>query len=143
MISGAVAGLGTITPASGYVLPWHGVVIGVVAGAVCYWTCTKLKTRLGYDDSLDVFGVHGIGGATGTLLAGVFAVAAVGNTAGLLEGNSRQLLIQLYGVLATLAWSGIVTFVLLKVINFFAPLRVRGEDERMGLDLALHGEQLH
>ncbi len=75
MISGAVAGLGTITPASGYVLPWHGIVIGIIAGAVCYWACTKLKTKCRYDDSLDVFGVHGIGGATGTILAGVFAVA--------------------------------------------------------------------
>jgi Amt family ammonium transporter len=143
MISGAIAGLGTITPASGYVLPWHGIVIGIVAGAFCYWACTKLKTRCGYDDSLDVFGVHGIGGATGTILVGVFAVAAVGDSGGLIEGNSKQLLIQLYGVGATLAWSGVVTFILLKVINFFAPLRVRDEDERMGLDLALHGEQLH
>jgi Amt family ammonium transporter len=143
MISGAVAGLGTITPASGYVLPWHGVVIGIVAGAICYWGCTKLKQKLGYDDSLDVFGVHGIGGATGTMLAGVFAVAAVGDTAGLLEGNSGQMLIQFYGVAATLVWSGVITFVLLKVIDFFAPLRVRDEDERMGLDLSLHGEQLH
>src|ERR1044071_212311 len=134
MISGAVAGLGTITPASGFVLPWHGVVIGIVAGAFCYWACTKLKTRLGYDDSLDVFGVHGIGGATGTILAGVFATAAVGETAGLLENNSKQVLSQLYGV--------VVTFVLLKVIGFFLPLRVRDEDERMGLDLSLHGEAL-
>jgi ammonium transporter, Amt family len=142
-ISGAIAGLGTITPASGYVLPWHGVVIGIVAGVFCYWACTKLKTRCGYDDSLDVFGVHGIGGATGTMLAGVFAVAAVGETAGALEGNVQQLLIQFYGVLATLVWSGVITFVLLKVIDFFAPLRVRDEDERVGLDLSLHGEQLH
>jgi Amt family ammonium transporter len=142
MISGAVAGLGTITPASGYVLPWHGIVIGIVAGAVCYWACTKLKTRCRYDDSLDVFGVHGIGGATGTILAGVFAVAAVGDTAGLLEGNSRQVLVQLYGVGVTLAWSGVVTFVLLKVIGFFLPLRVREDDERIGLDVSLHGESL-
>ena len=73
MISGAVAGLGTITPASGFVAPWHGIVIGVIAGAVCFWACTWLKHRFNYDDSLDVFGVHGIGGMTGTLLAGVFA----------------------------------------------------------------------
>ena len=77
MISGAVAGLGTITPASGFVLPWHGIVIGLIAGGVCFWACTKLKQPLGYDDSLDVFGVHGIGGVTGTLLTGVFAAAAV------------------------------------------------------------------
>ena len=92
--------------------------------------------------SLDVFGVHGIGGATGTILAGVFAVAAVGDTAGLLEGNSGQVLIQLYGIGVTLAWSGVVTFVLLKVIGFFLPLRVREEDERIGLDVSLHGELL-
>ncbi len=142
MISGAVAGLGTITPASGFVLPWHGIVIGIVAGAVCYWACTKLKTKCRYDNSLDVFGVHGIGGATGTILAGVFAVAAVGDTAGLLEGNSGQVLVQLYGIGVTLAWSGAVTFMLLKVIGFFLPLRVREEDERIGLDVSLHGESL-
>ena len=89
-----------------------------------------------------MFGVHGIGGATGTILAGVFAVAAVGDTAGLLEGNSGQVLIQLYGVGVTLAWSGVVTFMLLKVIGFFLPLRVREEDERIGLDVSLHGESL-
>jgi Amt family ammonium transporter len=142
MISGAVAGLGTITPASGFVLPWHGLVIGIAAGAICYWACVKLKQALGYDDSLDVFGVHGVGGATGTILAGVFAVAAIGETKGLLEGNAGQVLTQLYGVAATLVWSGVVTFVLLKVIGFFVPLRVRDEDERIGLDLTQHGEQL-
>ena len=142
MISGAVAGLGTITPASGFVLPWHGVVIGIAAGAICYWACTRLKNKCRYDDSLDVFGVHGIGGLTGTILAGVFAVKAVGDTAGLLEGNAQQVLIQLYGVAVTLAWSGIVTFVLLKVIGFFLPLRVHEEHERIGLDVSLHGESL-
>src|SRR4051794_11968181 len=142
MISGAVAGLGTITPASGFVLPWHGIVIGIAAGAICYWACTKLKTKLGYDDSLDVFGVHGIGGATGTILAGVFATAAIGETAGLIEGNGQQVLKQLYGVVVTLVWSGVMTFVLLKVIGFFLPLRVREEDERIGLDVSLHGESL-
>jgi Amt family ammonium transporter len=142
MISGAIAGLGTITPASGFVAPWHGIVIGIVAGAVCYWGCTKLKQKLGYDDSLDVFGVHGIGGATGTILAGVFAVAAIGDTAGLLEGNGQQVLIQLYGVVVTLVWCGVATWVLLKVINFFVSLRVRDEDERVGLDVSLHGESL-
>ena len=142
MISGAVAGLGTITPASGFVLPWHGIVIGIAAGLICYWACTKLKLKLGYDDSLDVFGVHGVGGITGTILAGVFAVAAVGGTAGLIEGNSQQVLIQLYGVAVTLAWSGVATFVLLKVIGFFLPLRVHEEHERVGLDVSLHGESL-
>jgi Amt family ammonium transporter len=142
MISGAVAGLGTITPASGFVAPWHGIVIGIVAGGLCYWACIKLKQKLGYDDSLDVFGVHGIGGATGTILVGVFAVAAIGEKPGLIEGNTNQLVTQLYGVVVTLAWSGILTLVILKVINFFVPLRVRDEDERVGLDVTQHGEAL-
>jgi Amt family ammonium transporter len=142
MISGAIAGLGTITPASGFVLPWHGIVIGFVAGAFCFWACTKLKNKCGYDDSLDVFGVHGVGGATGMILTGVFATAAVGEVSGLIEGNGRQVLLQIYGVGVTLVWSGVVTFVLLKVIGFFVPLRVRDEDERAGLDVSLHGEAL-
>jgi len=98
MISGAVAGLGTITPASGFVEPWHGIVIGVVAGAVCFWACTSLKHRFNYDDTLDVFGIHGIGGLLGTLMTGIFATAAVGGSAGLLEGNPQLLLTQAYGV---------------------------------------------
>jgi Amt family ammonium transporter len=143
MISGAIAGLGTITPASGFVLPWHGVVIGIIAGAICFWACTKLKHKLGYDDSLDVLGVHGFGGATGTLLAGVFAVAAVGNTAGLLEGNGGQVLWQLYGIVAVLIWSAVATVIILKVIDLMTPLRVNDETERTGLDIALHGESIH
>src|SRR6202034_716136 len=142
MISGAVAGLGTITPASGFVAPWHGVIIGVIAGLVCYWACTWLKRRFRYDDSLDVFGVHGIGGLTGILLAGVFATASIGGTSGLIEGNPRQLLIQLYGVAVTLAWSGGVTFVLLKLVSVFVPLRVSRGQEMEGLDISQHGEAL-
>jgi ammonium transporter, Amt family len=142
MISGAVAGLGTITPASGFVLPWQGAVIGFMAGGICFWACTALKQRLGYDDSLDVFGVHGVGGATGTFLTGVFAVAAVGGTPGLLEGNPSQLLYQCYGIAATLVWSGGMTFVLLKVIAFFVPLRVSELNEIEGLDVTQHGEAL-
>ena len=142
MISGAVAGLGTITPASGFVLPWQGIVIGLVAGAICFWACTKLKQKLGYDDSLDVFGVHGMGGITGTLLCGVFAVAAVGETAGLLEGNPSQLLYQVYGIVAVAAWSGVGTVILLKVIEFMVPLRVSKQSEIEGLDVTQHGEAL-
>jgi ammonium transporter, Amt family len=142
MISGAVAGLGTITPASGFVLPWQGIVIGLLAGAICFWACTKLKQKIGYDDSLDVFGVHGVGGATGTFLCGVFAVAAIGETAGLLEGNPGQLLYQVYGIVAVAAWSGVATFILLKVIEFMVPLRVSQQSEIEGLDVTQHGEAL-
>jgi Amt family ammonium transporter len=142
MISGAVAGLGTITPASGFVAPWHGIVIGVIAGLVCFWACTWLKRRFNYDDSLDVFGVHGVGGLTGILLAGVFATASIGGTSGLIEGHPQQLLIQLYGVVVTLAWSGGVTFVLLKLVSAFVPLRVSREHEMEGLDISQHGEAL-
>ena len=149
MISGAVAGLGTITPASGFVMPMQGILIGIAAGAICFWACTSLKLKMGYDDSLDVFGVHGIGGLTGTLLAGVFAVGALsaspelpGGVHGLLEGNPQQLLAQLYGIVVTLVWSGAVTFVILKVISVLVPLRVRNEDEVMGLDVSQHGEAL-
>jgi len=150
MISGAVAGLGTITPASGFVLPMQAVLIGLIAGAVCFWACTWLKLRCGYDDSLDVFGVHGIGGMTGTLLAGVLAVGALsasselpGGIRGLLEGNPQQLLAQAYGVVVTILWSGIVTFIILKVGGADVPLRVRQEDEVTGLDVSQHGESLH
>ncbi|WP_315781168.1 MULTISPECIES: ammonium transporter [unclassified Bradyrhizobium] len=142
MISGAVAGLGTITPASGFVAPWHGLVIGALAGIICYWACTSLKHRFNYDDSLDVFGVHGIGGLTGTVLAGVFATAAIGGTAGLIEGNPKQLVAQLYGVAVTLVWSGGVTWGLLKLVSAFVPLRVSREHELEGLDISQHGEAL-
>jgi Amt family ammonium transporter len=142
MISGAVAGLGTITPASGFVAPWQAVVIGVIAGLVCYWACTWLKHRFHYDDSLDVFGVHGIGGMTGVLLAGVFATASIGGTSGLIEGNPQQLLIQLYGVTVTFAWSAAITYVLLKFVSAFVPLRVSREHEMEGLDISQHGEAL-
>jgi len=149
MISGAVAGLGTITPASGFVLPWHAVVIGAVAGLVCFWACTSLKERLHYDDSLDVFGIHGVGGLIGTLLTGVFATAAVSASAdlpngisGVIEGNWDQLRVQAIAVAVTGAWSAAVSFVLLKVIDAIVGLRVSLDSERMGLDISLHGEAL-
>ena len=149
LISGAVAGLGTITPASGFVLPMHGIFIGLIAGGVCFWACTWLKLAIGYDDSLDVFGVHGVGGFIGTLLTGVFAVAALsaspdtpGGVAGLIEGNPRQVLLQLYGIAVTIVWSGALTFIILKLIDAIVPLRVSQEDERQGLDVSLHGEAL-
>src|ERR1700675_3540216 len=139
MISGAVAGLGTITPASGFVAPWHGIIIGMVAGLVCFWACTWLKDRFKYDDS---FGVHGVGGMTGTLLAGIFAASAIGATSGLIEGHPQQVLIQLYGIAVTLVWSGGVTYVLLKLVSAFVPLRVSLQQELEGLDISQHGEAL-
>jgi Amt family ammonium transporter len=150
IVSGAVAGLGTITPASGFILPWHGLVIGAIAGGVCYWACIVLKQRLKYDDSLDVFGVHGVGGVLGVLLAGVFATGAVSATAaspeglrGLIDGNAGQLGIQAIGVVVTVAWCAIATWGILKLIDAVTGLRVDPDQEREGLDLALHGESLH
>ena len=149
MISGAIAGLGTITPASGFVLPWHGIVIGVAAGAICFYACTTLKRVCKYDDSLDVFGVHGVGGITGTFLCGVFATAALsispetpGGNAGLLEGNAAQVLTQAYGIAVTMGWSGAITALLLKITGVLMPLRASQEEEREGLDISLHGEAL-
>ena len=149
MISGAVAGLGTITPASGFVTPMEAILIGLIAGSICFWSCTWLKMKLGYDDSLDVFGVHGIGGLTGTFLAGVLAVGAVSATPelpqgirGLIEGNVHLLWAQIYGIVVTALWSGIGTFVILKIVGALVPLRVRSEDEIIGLDVSQHGEAL-
>jgi ammonium transporter, Amt family len=149
MISGAVAGLGTITPASGFVMPMQALLIGVIAGGLCFWACTWVKTKIGYDDSLDVFGVHGIGGLTGTFLAGIFAVGALsaspsmpGGVHGLLEGNPHQVVAQLYGIAVTIVWSGALTFIILKVVGAMVPLRVRQEDEVTGLDVSQHGEAL-
>ena len=140
IVSGAVAGLVAITPASGYVDPFAALIIGLIAGLVCYWGAVVLKPKLGYDDSLDVFGVHGLGGITGALLTGVFAVEAIGGTPGLLEGNAGQVLIQLEGIGATIVYCAIVTFVLLKIIDAVMGLRVNKEEEVTGLDYSLHGE---
>ncbi len=140
IISGAVAGLVAITPASGYVDPFGALIIGIAAGLVCYWGAVVLKTKLGYDDSLDVFGVHGLGGITGALLTGVFAVEAIGGTGGLLEGNAGQVLIQLEGIAATIVYCAIVTFIILKAVGAVMGLRIDEEAEIGGLDFNLHGE---
>jgi Amt family ammonium transporter len=140
VLSGAVAGLVAITPASGFVGPGGALVIGVAAGVVCFWASTKLKRSLGYDDALDAFGIHGVGGIVGAILTGVFAVEAIGGTPGALEGNVGQIVIQIYSVLATLVWSGGVSFVILKVIDATIGLRVPAEIERDSLDVQLHGE---
>ena len=140
IISGAVAGLVAITPASGYVDPFGALIIGLAAGLVCYWGAVVLKPKMGYDDTLDVFGVHGLGGITGALLTGVFAVEAIGGTPGLLEGNAGQVLIQLEGIIATIVYCAIATFIILKVVGAVMGLRVDEESEVGGLDYSLHGE---
>ncbi|MFT5041049.1 MAG: Amt family ammonium transporter [Hyphomicrobiaceae bacterium] len=138
--SGAVAGLVGITPACGNVDSMGALAIGATVAAACYGG-VMLKGRLGYDDSLDAFGVHGIGGAWGALATGVFAVTAVGGTAGLIEsGTATQLWKQTEGVVATAVYAGAVTFVLAKIIDAVIGLRVSEDDERMGLDLSEHGE---
>jgi Amt family ammonium transporter len=143
IVSGAVAGLVAITPASGFVTPVGALAIGFAAGIACYWGATGLKRMLGYDDSLDVFGIHGIGGFVGALLTGVFAAKDIGGTAGLLEGNAGQVLTQLWGIAGTVVWSAVGSFVLLKIVDAIVGLRVDEETEVGGLDLALHGETVH
>jgi len=138
--SGAVAGLVAITPASGFVGPLGSFWIGVAAGIVCYWGCTGLKHMFGYDDALDTFGVHAVGGAAGALLTGVFAISEYGGTAGLIEGNWMQPVYQAIGVGTVFIYDVIVTLILLKIVDMFIGLRVSEEVEREGLDLALHGE---
>ena len=140
--SGAVVGLVAITPASGYVTPMSGIIIGLVAGAICFWACTSLKAKFGYDDSLDVFGVHGVGGTTGAILTGVFASKAVNPAAadGLLNGNSGQLVNQLAAVAITWIFAIVMTLIVAKVTDAVIGLRVSREEEMTGLDLSQHGE---
>ena len=141
-ISGAVAGLVVITPAAGFVEPISGVWLGLMGGAVCYMAVAVIKEKLGYDDSLDAFGVHGVGGFTGALLTGVFATTAVnsGGANGLLYGHPGQVVNQLVAALLTIALSAIGTFVMLKVVDALVGLRINQEDEVQGLDLTQHGE---
>jgi Amt family ammonium transporter len=133
--SGAVAGLVAITPASGFVGPTPAVIIGLVAGVVCFISATSLKHALGYDDSLDAFGVHGIGGIIGALLTGVFVSKEI-------SGVDGSVLIQLKGVAVTLVYGFVVSYVILKIIDVTIGLRVTEEQEREGLDISLHGESI-
>jgi ammonium transporter, Amt family len=140
VISGAVSGMVAITPACGFVSPMGATAIGVVAGIACFYASTSLKRKLGYDDSLDVFGVHGIGGLVGTLGIGVVGSQAYGGAPGLLDGNAAQLGIQLIGCLVVMTWCAVATFVILTVVKALVGLRVSRETEIEGLDLGLHGE---
>ena len=133
--AGAVAGLVAITPASGFVYPMGALIIGLVAGAACWFFSSVVKTAMGYDDSFDVFGIHGIGGIVGALLTGVLCVPILGG-----EPGMKQLGVQFYGILLTIAWCGIGTFVILKVLDMTIGLRVSNKVEKEGLDVNLHGE---
>jgi ammonium transporter, Amt family len=138
--SGAVAGLVAITPAAGFVDPKGALILGIAAGIVCFIFSTGIKRMMGYDDSLDVFGIHGVGGIVGAILTGVFAVEAIGGTKGLFEGNPAQVGIQLYGIAATIIWCAVATFVILMIIRVTMGLRVDEQTEVEGLDLRMHGE---
>jgi ammonium transporter, Amt family len=140
IISGAVAGLVAITPACAYVSPMGAIAVGALAGLLCFYAATSLKRKFGYDDSLDVFGVHGIGGFVGVIGIGVFGSQSWGGTVGLLEGNTHQLWVQIQGALIVAAWCGLVTVAILWAIKKGIGLRVTLEDEVNGLDLSLHGE---
>jgi len=138
--SGAVAGLVAITPACGTVGPMGGIVIGLISGFLCLWGVSGLKKMLGADDSLDVFGVHGVGGIVGALLTGVFSAGSLGGTKGADFDMAAQFLVQLEGVVITMVWSGVVAYVAYKLVDMVMGLRVSEEAEREGLDITSHGE---
>lgn len=144
-VSGAIAGLVVITPAAGFVTPLASIVMGILAGPVCYLAVSKVKEKFGYDDSLDVFGIHGVGGTLGALLTGVFASTAVnpGGADGLLYGNPSLLGLQAVGVVASYIFAIGMTLLILKVISSFMDLRVSREEEEIGLDQAIHGENAY
>jgi Amt family ammonium transporter len=140
-ISGAVAGLVVITPASGFTTPMYSIIMGAIGGVVCLFSATVLKHLFNYDDSLDAFGVHGVGGTVGAVLTGVFAVASVnGGHGGLVDGNGRQVLYQLIATVLTWILAAVGSVILLKVCDAALGLRVREADEYDGLDLTQHGE---
>jgi Amt family ammonium transporter len=146
VVSGAVAGLVAITPAAGFVNPTGALVIGGIAGFLAFWASTSLKNMMGYDDSLDVFGVHGVAGIAGAILTGVFALSAISGApekSGLIDGNASQVLTQVYGVAVTIIFTAVVTAIIFKVVDLIVGCRVDQEAEREGLDLRLHGEVVH
>ncbi|CEF39889.1 ammonium transporter [Acetobacter senegalensis] len=146
VISGAVGGLVAITPAAGFVLPGSALIIGLITGVVCFWSATSLKHLLGYDDSLDAFGVHGVGGIVGALLTGVFAYGPLSatdtNPTGIV-GSVHQLVVQSEAVIVTILWCGAISFILLKLIDMTMGLRVTADQELEGLDMSLHGERIN
>lgn len=142
VLTGAVAGLATITPAAGYVRPWAAAIIGLVAALVCYGA-VQFRSKMGWDDALDVWGVHGVGGMIGTILLGVFAVSSVNGVSGLVEGNVHQFLMQLLGTVVAGAYGFFMTWGILWVVNKFLKVRVSEVDERLGLDEAISHEKAY
>jgi Amt family ammonium transporter len=143
LASGVVAGLVAVTPAAGLVGPMGAIVLGGIAGVVCLWGVTGLKKALGYDDSLDVFGIHGIGGIIGAIGTGIFVSPALGGVGVDDYSMAGQVVTQATGVLITVVWSGVVSLVLFKLIDMTMGLRVTEEQEREGLDTASHGERAY
>lgn len=141
-LTGAVAGLATITPAAGFIEPWAAAIIGLMAGFVCYYA-VQLRIKLDWDDALDVWGVHGVGGILGSILVGVFAVKSINGVDGLISGDIHQLIIQIVGVLIISSYAFIVTFLILKVVNYFVPVRVTEDEEVKGLDISIHHEEAY
>jgi len=142
LLTGAVAGLATITPAAGFVPLWAAMIIGIAAGAVCY-VAVHYKNKLGWDDALDVWGVHGMGGVTGTICLGIFASSAINGQGGLIEGDTAFFFKELVAVVIGAAYAFIFTYLMLAAINFIAPVKVTVEQEDSGLDMSLHGEQAY
>ncbi len=142
LLTGAVAGLATITPAAGFVTTQDAMLIGIISGIGCF-LAVKLKNKLGWDDALDVWGVHGMGGVFGTILLGVFASQAINGQSGLLEGNSAFFMKELVAVVVASAYAFIFTYIMLVVINFITPVKVSEIDEESGLDYSLHGEKAY
>jgi len=142
LLTGAVAGLATITPAAGFVPIWAAMIIGIAAGFVCYWA-VHLKNKIGWDDALDVWGVHGIGGVLGTILLGVFAMSSINGQSGLIEGNVGFFLTELIAVAISAVYAFLFTYVMLALINFITPVKVSENDENEGIDTSIHGERAY
>ena len=142
-ITGAVAGLVAITPASGFVTPMGALAIGFFGGVVCYWSVAIIKLKFGYDDSLDAFGVHGVGGTLGAILTGVFASSTVNGPGGLLEGNTQQFINNILGVALTWVFAGVATYIIVKIVDAVVGLRVDEAEEEQGLDITEHGEEAY
>jgi Amt family ammonium transporter len=142
LLTGSVAGLATITPAAGFVSIQSAMIIGIAASVVCYFA-VELKNKLGWDDALDVWGVHGVGGVLGTILLGVFAMKYINGQSGLIEGNASFFWKETITVIASAIYAFIFTYIMLVVINFITPVKVPADSELVGLDLALHGEKAY